>query len=337
MRRRALIVVAATLCAVAALAWGLYAGGQNASGEGRPEKATLILLWEPEALFAGYYMAVEKGFYRDHGLDVAILPGGPAIDPIDSLTSGRADFALSFLSGAIGAAAEGVPLVNVGQVVNRSSMMIVARRSVIKDRDDLDGKRVSLWGKSLRSAYLGYFKSARIQPRILPQYYTVNLFLQGGADACAAMEYNEYHTILQAGIDPDELTTFFMRDAGFGFPEDGIYTLAATARERPDVCRELVAASLEGWEYSRQHPEEAVDTVMVHAAAAHVPTNRVHERWMLDHVLAAVFPGVHDDWRLGVLSRVDYERTRAIMIGEGLIAGAPSYERFVAPGARSAP
>ena len=337
MRRRVLIAVAATLCAAAALAWGLYAGGQNASGAGRPEKATLILLWEPEALFAGYYMAVEKGFYRDHGLDVAILPGGPAIDPIDSLTSGRADFALSFLSGAIGAAAEGVPLVNVGQVVNRSSMMIVARRSVIKDRDDLDGKRVSLWGKSLRSAYLGYFKSARIQPRILPQYYTVNLFLQGGADACAAMEYNEYHTILQAGIDPDELTTFFMRDAGFGFPEDGIYTLAATARERPEVCRELAAATLEGWEYCRRRPDEAVDIVMVHAAAAHVPTNRVHQRWMLDHILMAIFPGEHDDWEPGVLSRVDYERTRAIMIGEGLIAGAPSYERFVEPGARSAP
>ncbi|MEI6450773.1 MAG: ABC transporter substrate-binding protein [Actinomycetes bacterium] len=337
MRRRVLIAVAATLCAAAALAWGLYAGGQNASGAGRPEKATLILLWEPEALFAGYYMAVEKGFYRDHGLDVVILPGGPAIDPIDSLTSGRADFALSFLSGAIGAAAEGVPLVNVGQVVNRSSMMIVGRGSVIRNRDDLDGRRVSLWGKSFRSAYLGFFDTAGLEPRIVPQYYSVNLFLQGGVAACAAMEYNEYHTILQAGIDPDELTTFFMRDAGFGFPEDGIYTLAATARERPEVCRELAAATLEGWEYCRGHRDEAVGVVMERAAAAHVPTNRVHQRWMLDHVLAAVFPGEHDDWQAGVLSPVDYERTRAIMIGEGLIAGAPPYKAFVAPGARSAP
>ena len=337
MKRRVLIAVAALACLAAIFAVALYRGGQSASGAEGLEKTTLLLHWKPQAQFAGYYIALEKGFYRDHGLDVAIIPGGPAIDPVDQLTSGKVDFALSFLTGAITAAAEGVPLIDIGQIVNRSSLMIIARKSVVKDRDDLDGKRVSLWGMSFRSAYLGYFDTAGIEPVILPQYYSVNLFLQGGADACAAMEYNEYNTISQAGVDPDELTTFTMRDVGFGFPEDGIYTLAATARERPDVCRELVAATLEGWEYARQHPEEAVDTVMVHAAAAHVPTNRVHQRWMLDHILKAIFPGEQDDWQPGVLARVDYERTRAIMIGEGMIAGAPTYERFVAPGARSAP
>lgn len=337
MSRRVLIAVAASWCIAAVLAFGLYAGGQNASGAGRPETATLVLQWEPQAQFAGYYMALEKGLYREHGLDVVILPGGPAIDPVGYLKSGRADFVTSFLTGAITAAAEGVPMVDVAQVVNRSSLMIVAHRNPVKDRNDLDGKRVSLWGMSFRSAYLGYFDTARVEPRIVPQYYSVNLFLQGGVAACAAMEYNEYHSIMQAGVDPGELTTFFMRNVGFGFPEDGIYTLAATARERPRVCRELAAASLEGWEYCRQHPDEAVDSVMKHAAAAHVPTNRVHQRWMLDHVLAAIFPGEHDNWQPGELSRVDYERTKAIMIDEGLIAGAPSYERFVAPGARSAP
>jgi NitT/TauT family transport system substrate-binding protein len=282
-------------------------------------------------------MALEKGFYRDHGLEVEVIPGGPAIDPVKYLQTGKADFATSFLTGAITSAAQGVPLVDVAQVVNRSSLMIVARRSAIKDRDDLDGQRVSLWGQSFRAAYLGYFATAGIEPLIVPQYYSVNLFLQGGVTACAAMEYNEYHSIMQAGVDAGELTTFFMRDVGFGFPEDGIYTLAVTARERPRVCREFAAASLEGWEYARQHPDEALDSVMAHAAAAHVPTNRVHQRWMLDHILAAIYPGEHDTWQTGVLARADYERVKAIMIGEGLIAGAPTYERFVAPGARSAP
>ena len=89
---------------------------------------------------------------------------------------------------------------------------------------------MSLWGTSFRAAYLGYFKTAGIKPRIVPQYYSVNLFLQGGVVACAAMEYNEYHSIMLAGVDPGELTTFLMRDVGFGFPEDGIYALAATLR-----------------------------------------------------------------------------------------------------------
>jgi NitT/TauT family transport system substrate-binding protein len=321
----------------ATLGVALYHGGQSASGAGQTEKATLLLQWEPQAQFAGYYVALEKGFYRDHGLDAEILPGGPAVDSVALLQSGDADFATSFLTGAITSAADGVPLVDVAQVVNRSSLMIVARRSAVKDRDDLDGKRVSLWGMSFRSAYLGYFKSARIQPRILPQYYTVNLFLQGGADACAAMEYNEYHTILQAGVDPGELTTFFMRSVGFDFPEDGIYAMAATLRNRPRFCREFAAASLEGWDYCRQHPDEAVGIVMKYAATAHVPTNRVHQRWMLDHILKTIFPEEGDVWRTGVLARADYERVKASMIGEGLISGAPTYERFVAPDARDAP
>jgi NitT/TauT family transport system substrate-binding protein len=335
--RRAALIAGALLLA-AALALGLCADGRGAAGAASPTRhVRLILQWAPQTQFAGYYMALEKGFYRQQGLDVEIVPGGPAIDSIAYLKSGKADFATAFLTGAITAAAEGTPVVDVGQVVNRSNLMIVARRDVVKDRDGLDGRRVSLWGASFRSAYLGYFETARIKPVILPQYYSVNLFLLGGADACAAMEYNEYHTILQSGVDPGELTTFFMRNVGFDFPEDGIYALAETARSRPALCKAFADASLQGWEYCREHPDEATESVMTHAAAAHVPTNRVHQRWMLDHILASIFPEADGAWRPGVLARDDYERTRAVMIGEGLIDGAPSYERFVAKGARSAP
>jgi len=336
VRPRVVIAAVVATCGLAvALVAGLYAGGMSAAAE-PAERVRLILQWEPQTQFAGYYMALEKGFYRERGLDVEIVPGGPAIDSIAYLESGRAEFATAFLTGAIAAAADGTPVVAVCQVVNRSGLFIVARREVIEDRDDLDGRRVSLWGASFRAAYLGYFETAGIEPRIVPQYYSVNLFLQGGVDACAAMDYNEYHTIIQAGVDPDELTTFSMRDAGFGFPEDGIYALAETVRRDPRLCREFAAASMEGWEYCRRHPDEAVSRVMEYARKAHVPTNRVHQRWMLDHVLAAIYPGEHDGWQPGTLSRVDYERTRAIMIGEGLIAGAPAYRRFVAAGARSA-
>lgn len=337
MRLRVVIATVLATCGVAAaLVVGLYAGGLSSAAPAT-ERVRLILQWEPQAQFAGYYLALEKGFYRERGLDVEIIPGGPAIDSLAYLESGEAEFATAFLTGAITAAADGAPVIDVCQVVNRSGLLIVARRDVIQDRDDLDGRRVSLWGASFRTAYLGYFETAGIEPRIVPQYYSVNLFLQGGVDACAAMDYNEYHTIIQAGVDPDELTTFSMRDAGFGFPEDGIYALAATVRKHPQLCRDFAAASLEGWDYCRRHPDEAVSRVMDHARAAHVPTNRVHQRWMLDHILAAIYPGDGDGWEPGVLSRVDYERTRAIMIDEGLIAGAPAYRRFVAPGARSAP
>lgn len=335
MRRVALVLAVAGLAAVLLLA--PWPGSPGAHGSGIRQDVRVVLAWKPQAEFAGYYVAQEKGFYAAHGLNVYVVPGGPDVDPIRYMRSGRAEFATSLLSGALVAQRKGTPLVDVCQLMNRSSLMIVAWRKAVKRRQDLDGARMSMWGPSTSASFFAYFSAAHVHPRLVPQYYTVNLFLRGGVDACAAMEYNEYHTILDSGVDPDELTTFYMRDAGVGFPEDGIYTLAATQRTRPALCRSFVAATLEGWEYCREHPEDAVDIVMRQTLAAHVPTNAVHQRWMLDHVLAAIFPGAHDTWQVGKLSRVDYRRACAIMTGEGLIAGAPSYARFVAPEARGVP
>lgn len=335
--RRALLILAATLCAAAALGAGLWHGARRAEASIVTGHVRLVLQWSPQAQFAGYYLALEKGFYREHGLDVEIIPGGPAIDSLAYVRDGKAEFGTAFLTGAITAAGEGSDIVNVCQVVNRSNLLLVAHRQRVKDRDDLQGARVTMWGSSFRSAYIGFFEAAQVQPKILPQFYSVNLFLLGGADVCAAMRYNEYETIVQSGVDPEDLTVFSMQKNGFGFPEDGVYATAATVERNPELCRAFAEATLEGWAYCRDHPEEAVDSVMGHARAAKVPTNRVHQRWMLDHLLSAIYPAEGDTFTPGVLSRADYERTRAVMIGQQLIRTAPTYGRFVLGEAPSAP
>jgi NitT/TauT family transport system substrate-binding protein len=335
--RRTALICAAVLCAAAALGAGLWTGARKADAAVVTSHVRLVLQWSPQAQFAGYYLALEKGFYHERGLDVEIIPGGPAIDSLAYLQEGKAEFATAFLTGAITAAGDGAKIVDVCQVVNRSNLLLVAHRDRVKDRDDLDGARVTLWGSSFQSAYIGFFGAAGVRPRLLPQFYSVNLFLLGGADVCAAMSYNEYETIVQSGVDPSDLTVFSMQKNGFGFPEDGVYTTSREARRNPEMCRAFAEATLEGWAYCRDHPGEAVDSVMRHAHDAHVPTNRVHQSWMLDHILSAIYPREHDAFTPGVLSRSDYERTRAVMIGEKLIATAPSYDDFVLKGAHSAP
>ena len=338
MRRITLSALAVLAVAVAAMATVvLWTGAHEARGTVDQRAVRLVLHWKPQAQFAGYYVAVEKGIYAAHGLDVTVIPGGPDIDSLVELREGRADFALAFLSGALSAYGHGDPIVDVCQVVNRSNLMLVAWRDKVDERADLNASRVTLWGMSFRAACDAFFSAAGVQPRLLPQFYTVNLFLRGGADACSAMEYNEYHTILMSGVDPDELKVFAMREYGLGFPEDGVYTLASTQAESPELCADFAAATMEGWEYCRDHPGEALDIVMRKTAEAHVPTNRVHQSWMLDHVLTSVFPGEHDSWEPGKLARADYERTKAIMIGQGQITTAPTYDAFVAPEAQSAP
>lgn len=338
MRRLALGALAVLAVAVAALAAvALWPGAHEARGAEQPRPVRLVLHWRPQAQFAGYYVAAEKGIYAFHGLDVTVVPGGPDTDSLKELRAGRADFALAFLSGALSANGQGAPLVDVCQVVNRSNLMLVAWKSTVAKRADFAGSRVTLWGMSFRAACDAFFGAADVRPILLPQFYTVNLFLRGGADACSAMEYNEYHTILMAGVDEDELKVFPMRDYGLGFPEDGVYTLASTQAESPELCADFAAATMEGWKYCQGHPEEALDIVMRKTAEAHVPTNRVHQRWMLDHMLVSIFPGDQDTWQAGKLAPVDYGRTRAIMIGEQQIEAGPPYERFVAPEARVAP
>lgn len=290
----------------------------------------LGLQWLPQAQFAGYYAAFEKGFYLRRGLDVFIVHGGPEKNPLRDLVEDRVDVATAFLSDAL-AFRQGHGVVQLAQVVNRSGLMLVGwKERGIEKAADLHHGRVSIWPGLFRSSFLGFFREHDLFPDLVPQYGSVALFLRKGVDACAAMDYNEYHRILQAGVDPGELTSFPMREGRFGFPEDGLYCLESFYGENEEPCRAFVEASMEGWAYAREHREEVLDLVMGHARKAHVPTNRVHQRWMLEHILAAIFPGENPEgWRTGILSREDFERTVSVMREQGQLASVPAYGDFV--------
>ena len=159
---------------------------------------------------------------------------------------------------------------------------------------DLQGRKVSLWD-DFKVQPLAFFRKNNLRVRIIPQTYTLNLFLRGGVDVASAMWYNEYHTIINAGIDPDELSVFFLKDEGLNLPEDGLYALEKTVKNDPDLAAEFVAASLEGWEYAFTHPDEALDIIMRYMRAAKIPANRMHQKWMLARMLNVSWSRVHSE------------------------------------------
>ena len=299
------------------------------------ESATFSFLpqWQPQAQFAGYYVAYEKGFYRERGLEVKILRGGSERPPSELLAQGRVDFTTMQLTAGIVRRARGLKLVNVCQLSQRSALMLVARKSSgISEPQDINGKKVGLWGEDFQGQVQAFFRKYGLKVQTVPQGTTLNLFLRGGVEVASAMWYNEYHLLLNAGLNPEELTTFFLADLGFNFPEDGIYCLERTYQEKPQECRQFVQGSIAGWQYAFAHPEEALDIVMKYVDAAHVPTDRVHQKWMLERMRDLILPG-GGEIPLGTLAREDYLRVAETLKNEGIIQEIPDFSQFMVDGA----
>jgi NitT/TauT family transport system substrate-binding protein len=295
------------------------------------KKASLIPQWEPQAQFAGYYVAKAKGFYEKRGVDMDILRGGPASPPSKLLAEGKALFGTMFLASAVKERSKGLELINLAQVMRGSTFLLVARASSnITRPKDFNGKRVSLWGKEFRLQAEEFFKNAGVQVERLPQGFTVDLFLRGGVDVVSAMYYNEYHVLLNSGLDPEDLTLFPLRDYGLDYPEDGIYCLGSTFRADPELCRAVADASLEGWRYAFEHPEEALDIVMGHVEAARLPTNRMHQQWMLKRLHEAMLPTAGRQ-EPGPLLAGEFEAVARALAKAGLLQTPVNFEGFHVP------
>ncbi|MGZ5029551.1 MAG: ABC transporter substrate-binding protein [Methylobacter sp.] len=299
------------------------------------KSASLMPMWSPQAQFAGYYVALDKGIYARHGIDIKILRAGPGCSPPEVLKKGDADFAILWLTTALQHRSAGTELVNLAQIIQRSSVMLISKKTAgIETIDDMDGKKVGLWEGDVSIPPRTLFAKHGIKVRAVRQSHTVNLFLRGGIDVASAMWFNEYHTILNSGIDADELNVIFLSEQGMNFPEDGIYTLEKTVQKDPALTAAFVAASLEGWRYAFDHPDETLDIVIQHMREAKLPANRMHQKWMLERMRDLMAPA-DPLAEFGKLREQDYESVAQSLLKDGLIPTYPDYNAFVwSPGAQ---
>ena len=247
---------------------------------------------------------------------------------MDLLKNGKADIATLWLATGIQTRAQGIRLVNIAQMVQKSALILLAKKSNgIKSPQDLEGKKVGLWGPIFQVQPMAFFRKYRLNVKVVPQSFSINLFLMDGVDAASAMWYNEYHTILNCGVNPEELTTFFFHEHGLNFPEDGLYVMEDTFKKDPELCRAFVQASIEGWRYAFSHPEEALDVAMRNLKRTYIPATRVHQKWMLERMKDLIIP---EDLPgpLGRLSPSDYERVATELYGNRLIKTIPPFDLF---------
>ncbi len=291
------------------------------------QKVTFLPQWVPQAQFAGFYIARERGIYKKYGLDVTILPGGPDALPSAALASSHAIFTTMWLASAIMLKSRGMNVVNLGQIIQKSSLMLVAwKQKGIERLDDIKGRKVGVWGPPFGTECRMLFKKYNLKVREIPQSFTVNLFLRGGVDAASAMWYNEYHIILDSGVSPSKLTTFRFSDYGFNFPEDGIYTLAQNYESNPQICKAFVRASMEGWKYAFSHPEETITVILQEMIKRHIPASRAHQRWMLTKMRVLTMADSNEIF--GKLTKERYAFVAGMLKYYNVITTIPDFKSF---------
>ena len=236
------------------------------------DEVRLQLQWVTQAQFAGYYVALEKGYYSDEDLDVTILPGGPDIAPPQVLAGGGADAMLNWMPSALAAREKGLPVVNIAQPFKSSGLMLTCWKDTgIKSPSDFKGKTIGVWFYGNEYPFLSWMSQEGISTdggkdgiTVLRQGFNVDPLLQRQADCISTMTYNEYGQVLDAGVSEDELVTFKYEDQGVATLEDGMYVLEDNLKDPAfaDKMVRFVRASMKGWKYAEANPKEAAGIVL---------------------------------------------------------------------------
>ena len=283
------------------------------------DKLALQLQWVTQAQFAGYYVALDKGYYKDENLDVTIKPGGPDIAPPQVLAGGGADLMLNWMPSALAAREKGLPLVNIAQPFKSSGLQLTCRKETgITSPEDFRGKTIGVWFFGNEYPFLSWMSQLGIPTdggdngvTVLKQGFNVDPLLQKQADCISTMTYNEYWQVIDAGISPDDLVVFKYQDQGVSTLEDGIYVLEdrlADAAFQDQMVR-FVRASMKGWKWAEENPDAAADIVLDNDASG--AQTEKHQRRMMGEI-AKLTAGSN-----GSLDPADFDRTVATLLKGG--------------------
>ena len=299
---------------LSALAVGFAASSAMAA-----EKVTLQLKWVTQAQFAGYYVAKDKGFYSDAGLDVTINPGGPDVAPPQVIAGGAADVVVDWMPSALASREKGVPLVNIAQPFKRSGMMLTCRKdSGITSPKDFPGRTLGVWFYGNEYPFLSWMSKLGISTKggdggvkVLKQGFNVDPLLQKQADCVSTMTYNEYWQVIDAGLSADELVVFKYQDQGVATMEDGLYVLEKNLKNPAfvDKMARFVKASMKGWAWARDNQKEAAMIVLENdSTGAQTEKHQVRMMGEINKLTAG---------SNGKLDPADYESTVATLMGGG--------------------
>ncbi len=298
------------------------------AGSAQAEDVTLQLKWVTQAQFAGYYVAKDKGFFEEEGLNVTIKPGGPDLAPPQVIAGGGADVIVEWMPAALAAREKGVPLVNIAQPFASSGMMLTCLKETgIQSPADFADKTLGVWFFGNEYPFLSWMSQLGLKTdgsaggvTVLKQGFNVDPLLQKQAACVSTMTYNEYCQVIDAGISPDDLVTFKYEDQGVATLEDGLYVLEDRLADPAfaETMVKFVRASMKGWKYAEANPDEAAMIVLENDETG--AQTEAHQKRMMGEI-AKLTAGSN-----GALDVAAAERTVASLLSGGsdpVISKAP--------------
>jgi NitT/TauT family transport system substrate-binding protein len=352
-RLRGVIGVAASLAIVLAACGSDDNGGGAATtaasgGSAAPittgvlKPVKLQLQWFTQAQFAGYYAALEKGYYRDEGLDVQILEGGGDIVPQTVLAQGNADFAIAWVPKALASREQGAAITDISQIFQRSgTLQVSSKEENLTDPAELKGKKVGNWGFGNEYELFAGMTKAGLDPAkdvtLVGQQFDMKALLAGEIDAAQAMIYNEYAQLLEATnpatgelYTPDDWAVINWNDVGVAMLQDAIWAdtgkLSSDA-EYKDTATKFVKASMKGWMYCRDNAEECAQ--LVNDKGSKLPAG--HQLWMMNEINKLIWPSPNG---IGLVDKADWDRTVEVALntknaeGSTVITKQPDAEAY---------
>ena len=300
----------------------------------------LQLQWAPQAQFAGYFAAEEQGYFAAENLTVEFVPGGPNVIPqaVGSQPDGP-EFTISWVPKVLEAREAGSDLVDIAQVFQRSGTLSVAWKDTgIDDPCKFAGKKVGVWDFGNEYEVTAGALACGLTPGLesggnpaeqyqkVIQPFDMTLLLSRQIDVAEAMIYNEYAQVLEATnpatgelYKPEDLNVINWNDHRVAMLQDAIFARQAWLDEgnNRDVAVRFVRASLKGWIYCRDNPDDCVQYTV--DAGSQLPGG--HQAWMMNEVNALVWPS---PLGVGVLDPVFYGQTVRVSKNAGIIKADPS-------------
>ena len=291
------------------------------------DKFTLQTKWVTQAQFAGYYVALENGYYDDEGLDVTIKSGGPDIAPPQVMAGGGADILIEWMPAALASREKGLNLVNIAQPFKSSGMMLTCRKdSGISSPSDFADKTLGVWFYGNEYPFLSWMSKLDMATdgsaggvTVLKQGWGIEPILQKQADCVSTMTYNEYWQVIDGGLSADELVVFPYDEQGVSTLEDGLYVLEENLSDAAfvDKAARFLRASMKGWEWASNNSDAAADIVLENDMSG--AQTEKHQRRMMGEVNKLTANG-------GKLNVDDYQRTVDTLLGsdsDPVINGEP--------------